>query len=120
VCPLSQLTEDYSRVTVLGCLDPDPANTILQDILKLGFMVQDVRMCEDYCISDIYIMDYNRFAVGHVSKVTLPVLKKMEVCAMVRYIPTTFELQITVFWNVAPCNLEDSHQCSGGTCYLHF
>jgi hypothetical protein len=84
VCPLSQLTDEYNRVIVMGCLDPDPANIIIHDILKLIFMVQDVRMCEDYSVSDIYIMDYNRFTVGHISKVTLPILKKMEVCAMVR------------------------------------
>jgi hypothetical protein len=74
VCPLSQLTEDCSRVTVLGCLETDPTNIIVQDILKLSFMVQDVRLCEDYCISDIYIVDYNRLTVGHVSKATLPIL----------------------------------------------
>jgi hypothetical protein len=92
-------------VTVLGCLEADPTNIILQDILKLRFMVQDVRMCEDYCIADIYIMDYNRFSVGHVSKVTLPILKKMEVCAMVCYIPTIFELKNMVICNVKPCTL---------------
>jgi hypothetical protein len=86
-------------VTVLGCLEPDPTKIVLQDILKLSFMVQDVRMCEDYCISDICIMDFSRFSVGHVSKVTLPILKKMQVCAMVRRIPTT------VFHNVKPCAL---------------
>jgi hypothetical protein len=75
---------------VLGCLDRDPANTIVHDILKLCFMVQEVRMCEDYCISDIYIMDYNRFTVGHIGKVTLPILKKMEVCAMVHYVLLSF------------------------------
>jgi hypothetical protein len=90
-------------VTVLGCLEPDPTKIIVQDILKLSFMVQDVRMCEDYCMSDIYIMDYNRFTVGHVGKVTLPILKKMEVCAMVRHIPRVFKLNITVFCNVKSC-----------------
>lgn len=103
MCPLSQLTEDYSRVTVLGCLEPDPNKIIMQDILKLSFMVQDVRMCEDYCISDVYIMDFSKFSVGHVTKVTLPILKKMEVCAMVRHHnPTTLELKITIFCNVKP------------------
>ena len=83
VCPISQLTEDYCRVTVMGCLDPDPSNIVVLDILKLCFMVQEIRMCEDYCLSDIYIMDYKNFTVGHVGKVTLPALKKMVVCAMV-------------------------------------
>jgi hypothetical protein len=120
VCPLSRLTEDCSRVTVVGCLEPDPSKIIVQDILKLSFMVQDVRMCEDYCISDIYIMDYNRFTVGHVSKVTLPILKKMELCAMVGYIFTTFQLSnLPEFCDVTPCILEDNHLCSGGTRYLH-
>ncbi|GFG33528.1 hypothetical protein Cfor_00297, partial [Coptotermes formosanus] len=27
-------------------------------------------------------MDYKNFTIGHISKVTLPALKKMEVCAM--------------------------------------
>jgi hypothetical protein len=86
ICPLSPLTAEYNRVTVLGCLDPDPANIFVPDILKLCFMVQEVRMCEDYCVSDIYIMDYNNFTVGHIGKVTLPILKKMEVCARVHYV----------------------------------
>jgi hypothetical protein len=96
VCPLSKLTDDCSRVTVLGCLEPDPNKTIVQDILKLSFMVQDVRMCEDYCASDIYIMDYNRFTLGHVSKVTLPILKKMVVCAMVQYITLNIQPKVTI------------------------
>jgi hypothetical protein len=67
----------------MGCLDPDPSNTVVLDILKLCFMVQEIRMCEDYCVSDIYIMDYNNFTVRHIRKFTLPALKKIEVCAMV-------------------------------------
>jgi hypothetical protein len=67
----------------MGCLDPDPSNTVVFDILKLWFMVLDIRMCEDYCLSDIYIVDYNNFTVGHISKVTLQALKMMEVYAMV-------------------------------------
>jgi hypothetical protein len=79
-------------------MDPDPSNIFIQDILKLCFMVQDVRMSEDYCLSDVYIMDYNNFTVGHISKVTLPALKKMEVCAMVIRVMTIFCLcNLTAF-----------------------
>ncbi|XP_069698920.1 alpha-tocopherol transfer protein-like [Periplaneta americana] len=84
-CPLSKLTKDFSRVTVMGCLDPDTTNLVTSDVLRVNFMIQDIRMSEDYCSSDIYIMDFDKFSIGHFSKVTLPILKKMEVCAMKGY-----------------------------------
>jgi hypothetical protein len=83
VCPISQLTDDYCRVTVFGCLDPDPSKVVILDIIKLCFMMLEIKACEDYCLSDIIIMDFNNFTVGHIAKVTLPLLKKVEVCALV-------------------------------------
>jgi hypothetical protein len=46
-------------------------------------MVMEVRISEDYCRSDIQIYDLSFISVGHVSKFTLPLLKKYEMCAIV-------------------------------------
>jgi hypothetical protein len=46
-------------------------------------MVMEIRISEDYCRSDIQIFDFSFFGVGHVSKFTLPLLKKYEMCAIV-------------------------------------
>jgi hypothetical protein len=46
-------------------------------------MVMEVRISEDYCRSDIQIYDMSSFSVGHVSKFTLPLVKKYEMCAIV-------------------------------------
>ncbi|PSN57140.1 hypothetical protein C0J52_01303 [Blattella germanica] len=54
----------------------DPTATWFMDISN------EVRMCEDYCSGDVYIMDFKNFTLGHVTKITIPFLKKMEVCAM--------------------------------------
>ncbi|XP_069698919.1 alpha-tocopherol transfer protein-like [Periplaneta americana] len=84
-CPLSKLTKDLSRVIMLGCLNPDSTTLVTSDIVRASLMVQDIRMSEDYCCSDIYIMDFDKFTIGHFSKVTLPILKKIEVCSMKGY-----------------------------------
>jgi hypothetical protein len=46
-------------------------------------MVMEVRISEDYCRSDIHIYDLSLIGLGHVSKVSLPLLKKYEMCAIV-------------------------------------
>jgi hypothetical protein len=46
-------------------------------------MVMEIRISEDYCSSDIHIYDLSFMSVGHISKFTLPLLKKYEMCAVV-------------------------------------
>jgi hypothetical protein len=69
---------------VIGNLDPDATNYNLLDFFKVVFMVGDVRMSEDYCMGDIYVVDLANVGLGHIGKITITALRKFEVCAMVR------------------------------------
>jgi hypothetical protein len=46
-------------------------------------MILEVRTIEDYNLAEIFILDLDNVTVGHVVKYTLPVLKKLEISAMV-------------------------------------
>ncbi|KAJ9584950.1 hypothetical protein L9F63_020699, partial [Diploptera punctata] len=83
--PLPQLTEEYDRVSLLTCIDPDPDKYIVFDIMKMMAMVLEIRCNEDYHMSDILLVDFNNLTIGHVVKYTLPVLKKLEVTAVKAY-----------------------------------
>jgi len=83
VLPMPQLTPDYDRVMVFRLLTPNTTHFDLINVLKIVQMVMEVRIAEDYCRSDIQIYDLSFISVGHVSKFTLPLLKKYEMCAIV-------------------------------------
>ena len=83
VLPMPQLTPDYDRVMVFRLLTPNTTHFDLINIFKMIQMVMEVRISEDYCRSDIQIYDFSAISVGHVSKFTLPLLKKYEMCAIV-------------------------------------
>jgi len=93
--PLPRLTEECYRVVVIGNLDTDSTNYNLLDVFKVVFMVGDVRLSEDCCLGDIYVVDLANFGLGHIAKMTITALRKLEVCAMVRSVhvhPTTDSL----------------------------
>jgi hypothetical protein len=46
-------------------------------------MVQEIRISEDYCHSDIIIYDLGNYTLGHVPKFNLTDLKKYELCVLV-------------------------------------
>jgi hypothetical protein len=46
-------------------------------------MVQEIRISEDYCHSDIIIIDLANYTLGHVPKLKLTDLKKYELCVLV-------------------------------------
>lgn len=83
--PLPQLTEEYDRVSIVTCLDPDSDKYIVYDILKMVIMVLDIRCIEDYHISDIILIDLHNLTMGHVLKYTLPMLKRIEVLTVKAY-----------------------------------
>jgi hypothetical protein len=68
---------------LLGNLDSDATKYNVLDVFKLIFMVGDVRFSEDCCVGDIYIVDMANFGLGHITKITITAIKKLEVCAMV-------------------------------------
>jgi hypothetical protein len=80
---MPQLTPDYDRVMVFRLLTPNTTHFDLINILKIIQMVMEVRISEDYCRSDIQIYDLSFISVGHISKFTLPLLRKYEMCAIV-------------------------------------
>jgi hypothetical protein len=80
---------------VVGNLDTDATHYNILDVFKVVFMVGDVRMSEDCCLGDIYIVDLGNFGLGHMAKITITAFRKLEVCAMVRFAhshPTTDSL----------------------------
>jgi hypothetical protein len=80
---MPQLTPDYDRVMVFRLLTPNTTHFDLINIFKMIQMIMEVKISEDYCRSDIHIYDFSSISVGHVSKFTLPLLKKYEMCAIV-------------------------------------
>jgi len=83
---MPQLTQDFDRVIVLGLSSTDAASFDALDQAKIGQMVLEIRMSEDYCSSDIYIVDLSRYTLGHVPKFSLPLIKKHLLCAFVSII----------------------------------
>jgi len=78
-----QLTSDYDRVVVLGLLPKDSLDFFPVNCLRLFQLMMEIRMSEDYCRSDIYVIDYCNITLGHVSKITPSHVKKFELCAFV-------------------------------------
>ena len=81
--PLPQLTPDYDRVVVIGLLTPDSTKFNMLHTIKLIQMISEIRISEDYCISDVYVFDYANVSLGHLPKITPSYLKKTETCAIV-------------------------------------
>jgi hypothetical protein len=81
--PMPQLTSDYDRVIVFGLQTSDITNFDVLNYIRVTQMVLEIRLREDYCLSDIYILDLAKFSLGHVSRLTAPVLKKFILCAIV-------------------------------------
>ncbi|PSN57146.1 hypothetical protein C0J52_01304 [Blattella germanica] len=84
ICILSlpRLTSELERVTLVSCLDSNPDHYHVYDILKLMFMVCEIRMREDYHLSDVILVDLDNITVAHVIKYTLPVLRRLEISAV--------------------------------------
>jgi len=80
---MPQLTPEIERVIIYSYPPTDAKNFDVGNHMKLMLMVQEVRMSEDYCHSDILIVDLANFTVGHVPKITLTDVKKYELCVMV-------------------------------------
>ncbi|XP_069698964.1 alpha-tocopherol transfer protein-like [Periplaneta americana] len=85
ILPLPKLTEDLDRITLSVIMDPDPDKYIVYDTMKLLFMILDIRMRDDYFVSDIFVVDVGNLTVGHAAKYTIPIWKKLEVCCLRGY-----------------------------------
>jgi hypothetical protein len=59
-------------------MDFNPLN-----IIRLFQLMMEIRMSEDYCRSDIYVVDNGNITLRHVTKITPSHVKKYEICAIV-------------------------------------
>jgi len=80
---MPQLTRDCDRVIILGLTSSDAASFNALDHIKVGQMILEIRMSEDYCRSDIYIVDLSRYTLGHLPKFIPPLIEKYFLCAFV-------------------------------------
>jgi len=80
---MPKLTTDYDRFIIIGLTSSDAAGFDALDHIKVGQMILEIRISEDYCRSDIYIVDFSRFTSGHMSQFNFPLIEKYFLCAFV-------------------------------------
>jgi hypothetical protein len=80
---MPQLTPDYERVIVCGLLHPDDKTYDYLKQVQLMQMMQEIRISEDYCRSDIIVSDLANYSLAHILKISVPNVKKYELCAIV-------------------------------------
>ena len=83
--PMPQLTADCDRFVVLGMppLEGMDINPIY--VVRLVQLIMEIRISEDYCLSDIYVVDYGNITLRHIAKATPSIVKKYELCAFVSF-----------------------------------
>ena len=77
------LTPELDRVHIFGFFPQDAKDFEYWDFAKMTVMEFDIRMTEDYNMKDIIIFNYKNCTLGHISKFTLPGMKKMELFVIV-------------------------------------
>jgi hypothetical protein len=80
---MSQLTPDYDRVVLFGLLTSDATLYNPLNAIKLCHMIMEIRISEDYCLSDVYVIDLDKCSLGHVRQITIQIIKKYELCVLV-------------------------------------
>ena len=81
--PMPQLTPDCDRVIVLGVPPSDGMEFNALFMAKMIQLVMEIRISEDYCLSDILVADYGNITLRHITKITPSLVKKYEMCAFV-------------------------------------
>ena len=81
--PMPQLTPDCDRVVVLGLPPTDGMEFNPLHVVKLFQMMMELRISEDYCRSDINVIDYANITPRHVKETTPSIMKNFELCAFV-------------------------------------
>ncbi|KDR19511.1 Alpha-tocopherol transfer protein-like [Zootermopsis nevadensis] len=80
--PMPQLTPDCDRVILFGLLTSNTKDFDPLDFCKLHQMGLEIRISEDYCMSEIFIVDLLNYTLAHVTKITIPLIKKFELCGI--------------------------------------
>ena len=80
---MPQLTADCDRVVVIG-LQPLERTDINQNyVIRLLQMMMEIRISEDYCLSDIFVGDFGNITLRHITRITPSIVKKYELCVLV-------------------------------------
>jgi len=80
---MPQLTPDGNRVIILGVPPSDGVEFNGLHMVKLIQMVMEIKISEDYYLSDILVADYGNITLRHITKITPSLVKKYELCAFV-------------------------------------
>ena len=80
---IPQLTPDCNRVVVVGLPPSDGTDFNVIYVMRLFQMMMEIRISEDYCLSDIYVFDFGNITLRHITNVTPSLVKKFELCAFV-------------------------------------
>jgi len=80
---MPQLTPDCDRVVVIGFPPSDGMDFNMLFVIRLFQMLMEIRISEDYWLSDIYVFDFVHATLNHVSKMIPTMLKKFETCCIV-------------------------------------
>jgi hypothetical protein len=80
---MPQLTSDCNRVVVLGLPPSDGTDFNTLNVLRLFQMLTEIRISEDYFLSDIYVVDFGNITLRLITKITPALAKKFELCALV-------------------------------------
>ena len=56
---------------------------VFQNFYKLAILVMEILMSEDYKLKDIFLIDLKYFHLSDITKLNFPVVKKLEMCAIV-------------------------------------
>ncbi|PSN57103.1 hypothetical protein C0J52_01291, partial [Blattella germanica] len=78
--PLPELTPKRQRVIIWAIRNPDPELYLFKELIMIVFMIIHIRMREEYCSSDIYVLDMKNFSLPHGTKVNFAILKQAQLC----------------------------------------
>jgi hypothetical protein len=80
---MPQLTSEFDRVIFNVFHSNDATHYESVDTIKLVLMMQEIRISEDYCHSEIVVFDLANYTLEHAAKFTITDMKKYELCVMV-------------------------------------
>jgi len=80
---MPRLTPDCDRVVVAVLPPLNGMEFHLLYVIKLIQIIMEIRISEDYWLSDILVADFANITLQHISKATPSMVKKYEMCALV-------------------------------------
>ncbi|XP_075219608.1 retinol-binding protein pinta-like isoform X2 [Lycorma delicatula] len=79
---LPELSNDGYRISFCGLLDPDTEKFSATDMSTRSLMHFDIRLQEECCLGDIYVMDLALFSISHLKQYSVSFIKKSVMCQM--------------------------------------